>query len=163
MPRTPRSPTTPLRARTIVLLLLLLAASQAVWAAGADAAAMSGSGGPKDWDERRLEGIARNGTDTHGRTVDVRTTPDADGTDTHGRTVTVRTTTDADGRYTITGSTQDAQDAGVHALPVGSRYTTPEDPAITRALDSDADPRTGRASVSLPDDLRAGDRLGVVG
>jgi hypothetical protein len=80
--------------------VLLLAAGQAMWAAGAPGA--------------------------------------LDGTDRHGRTVDVRTTTDADGRYT-------------DGLPAGPQFTTPEDPAATGALDSDADPRTGRASVSLPD------------
>lgn len=88
----------------------------------------------------------------------------SDGTDEHGRRVEVRTT-DADGRYPFTGSAQETQDAGVvdlvighstvtfsrHGLPPGSRFTAPGSSATMRGHDSDADPWTGRASGSLPD------------
>lgn len=85
------------------------------------------------------------------------------GTDKHGRAISVDTTTDAAGAYRFTSSSQAGQDAAVTDLVSGSYTVTfhkeglPAGMVFTRqhaggaTVDSDADPSTGVATVTLPD------------
>jgi uncharacterized repeat protein (TIGR01451 family) len=117
------------------------------------------------WEDRNRNGIQDAGEPP---LEDVRVT--LQGTDKHGRAIDLETRTDADGLYRFTSSSQAGQDGGAidlvsgsytvtfhrDGLPPGTTFTTRNAPGSTAADGSDADPATGQVVLTVPNPAPSG-------